>query len=223
MDSINASDITIYTAIFGDYDILRDPQNYNKGCRYLCFTDNEQKSDVWETVVQQRLMPTAVLDARLRKILSHEFVDTKYSIWLDGNLQLLADPVEVVAKYLVNYDMALFAHCERDCVYQEAATNIFMRKAPVEDINRQISRYRAEGYPEHNGLVETSILIRRHRPEVVAFNSLWWAEILRGTWRDQISFDVICWRTGMQYEAIGGNFRYGGVNWLDYKIGHKRG
>ena len=220
MDSINASDITVYTAIFGNYDILRDPQNCNKNCRYLCFTDNEQKSEVWEMVVQQRVMPTAVQDARLIKILSHRFVDTKYSIWLDGNLQLLIDPVKIVTKYLVNRDIALFAHCERDCVYQEAETNVFLRKAPAEDINKQISRYRIEGYPEHNGLAETSILIRRHTPEVVAFNSLWWAEMLQGTWRDQLSFNYVVWKTGMQYQPIIGNFRYGGVAWLNYRVRH---
>jgi len=221
MDSIDASDITVYTAIFGGYDILRDPQNHNKGCRYLCFSDSPQKSNVWETVTQQRVMPTAVLDARFRKILSHKFVDTEYSIWLDGNLQLRADPIEVVAKYLVNRDMALFVHCERDCIYQEATTNIFMRKAPAEDINKQISRYRAEGYPAHNGLAETSILIRRHTPKVVAFNSLWWAEILRGTHRDQLSFNYVIWKMGMQYEAIRENFRYGGANWLRYTVRHR--
>jgi len=223
MDSINASDITVYTAIFGDYDVLRDPGMLNPGCRYLCFSDSPQKSEVWETVVQRRVMSTAVQDARLIKILSHRFVDTKYSIWLDGNLQLLIDPVKIVTKYLVNRDIALFAHCERDCIYQEAETNVFLRKAPAENINKQISRYRVEGYPEHNGLAETSILIRRHTPEVIAFNSLWWAEMLQGTWRDQLSFNVVCWRTGMKYEDIGGNFRYGGTSWLDYKIGHKRG
>ena len=118
MDSVNASDITVYTAIFGDYDVLRDPEGYNPGCHYLCFSDSPQKSNVWETVKSQCLMTTSVLDARRRKILAHEFIDTKYSIWLDGNLQLLRDPVQVVTKYLVNHDIALFAHCERNCIYQ---------------------------------------------------------------------------------------------------------
>lgn len=221
MDSINAKDITVYTAIFGDYDILRNPQNYNPDCRYLCFTDNPQDSDVWETVMQQRLMTTPVLDARLRKIMIHTFIDTKYSIWLDGNLQLLENPVKVVTKYLVNHIMALFAHCERDCVYQEAATNILMHKAPAKDIRRQVNRYRSEGYPEYNGMVETSVLIRRHTSEVRTFSTLWWAEILQSTHRDQLSFNYVCWKLGMTYQSILGNFRYGGTSWLDYSVGHK--
>lgn len=222
MDSINASDIIVYTAIFGDYDILRDPQNHNPDCRYVCFTDSPQDSDVWEVITQRRFMSTPVLDARLRKILVHKVLNTRYSIWLDGNLQLLDDPVKIVSKYLVNHDIALFAHCERDCVYQESATNILMNKAPVEDIRRQASRYRLEGYPEHNGMVETSILIRRHTPEVRVFNNCWWTEIIMETYRDQLSFNYAAWKMGMQYEAIGGNFRYGGAPWLKYYIRHGR-
>ncbi len=222
MDSVSASDITVYTAIFGDYDILRDPQNYNPDCRYACFTDSQQDSDIWQVVMQQRLMPTSVRDARLRKILGHALINTKYSIWLDGNLQLLIDPVKIVTQYLAVYDIALFAHCERDCVYQEAATNVLMHKAPAEDVRRQVDRYKSEGYPEHNGMAETSILIRRHTPKVIKFSRLWWIEIMRETARDQLSFDYVCWKMGMQYEAIEGNFRYGGCPWLCYTVGHRR-
>lgn len=221
MDFINASDITVYTAIFGNYDILRDPQNCNKDCRYLCFTDNPQDSYAWETVIQQRLMTTPVLDARLRKILAHEFIDTKYSIWLDSNLRLSIDPVCLITDYLSSHDIALFEHCERDCIYQEAEANIFLDKAPTKDIYKQVGRYRLEGYPNHNGLVETSLLIRRHTPEVCEFNESWWKEILRSTHRDQLSFNVICWRLGIEYKSIEGNFRYGGTSWLNYRIGHK--
>jgi len=220
MDSIKASDITVYTAIFGDYDILRDPEEHNPGCRYACFTDSQKTSDIWQVVMQQRLTSTAVRDARLRKILGHALINTKYSIWLDGNLQLLIDPVKVVTQHLAVYDIAVFAHCERDCVYQEATTNILMHKAPAEDVRKQVNRYRSNGYPEHNGMAETSILIRRHTPEVIEFSRRWWAEIIRDTHRDQLSFNVICWELGMEYEAIKGNFRYGGVPWLKYYVKH---
>ena len=223
MDSINASDITVYTAIFGNYDILRDPEGYNPGCRYACFTDSRQSSDIWQVVMQQRLMPTAVRDARLRKILGHALINTKYSIWLDGNLQLLEkDPVKVVTQYLAVYDIALFAHCERDCIYQEAATNVLMHKAPAEDVNKQMVRYRLNGYPEHNGMVETSILIRRHTSEVIEFSRRWWAEIMQGTARDQLSFNYVIWKMGMDYRPILGNFRYGGCPWLRYHVNHGR-
>lgn len=220
MDSIDAKDITVFTAIFGDYDILRDPQNHNPDCRYLCFSDSPQDLNIWETVLQRRFMSTAVLDARLRKILAHKFIDTEYSIWLDGNLQLLGDPVEIVEKYLVNHDIALFAHCERNCVYQEAATNIQMGKAPAEEVYKQASRYRSEGYPEHGGMVETSLLIRRHTPEVQTFNNHWWSEIIRETHRDQLSFNYVIWKLGMTYQSILGNFRYGGTKWLRYYREH---
>jgi len=222
MDSVSASDITVYTAIFGDYDILRDPENHNPGCRYACFTDSQQDSDIWQVVMQQRLMPTAVRDARMRKILGHALINTKYSIWLDGNLQLLIDPVKIVTQYLAVYDIALFAHCERDCVYQEAATNVLMHKALAEDVNRQVAQYKLEGYPEHNGMTETSILIRRHTPEVIEFSRWWWMEIMKETARDQLSFNYVCWKMGMQYQPILGNFRYGGTLWLRYHVNHGR-
>jgi hypothetical protein len=37
----------IYTCIFGNYDLLRDPLIVNEKWDYICFTDQDIKSNVW--------------------------------------------------------------------------------------------------------------------------------------------------------------------------------
>jgi hypothetical protein len=41
--------------------------------------------------------------------------------------------------------------------------------------------------------------LRRHTQAVRAFNEAWWTEIVRGSWRDQLSFDYISWKLGISY------------------------
>ena len=39
-----------YTVLFGDYEELKEPTIISDGWRYVCFTDQPLKSDVWEIV-----------------------------------------------------------------------------------------------------------------------------------------------------------------------------
>ena len=38
----------IYTAIFGDYDTLKEPLVITPGWKYICYTDQDFESKVWE-------------------------------------------------------------------------------------------------------------------------------------------------------------------------------
>lgn len=43
-------DLTVYTSIFGWYDVLNDPKKPIKDIKYICFTDKDYESDVWEII-----------------------------------------------------------------------------------------------------------------------------------------------------------------------------
>jgi len=112
--------------------------------------------------------------------------------------------LNLAESFLSGADIAVFAHAERYCLYQEAAHCIHRHKDDPEVIRRQVSRYTQEGVPANYGLAECSILLRRHTKQVREFNELWWNEILAGSVRDQISFPYVAWKTGIKVNYIPG-------------------
>lgn len=127
------------------------------------------------------------------KILLHEYLPgIESSIWMDGNLQMRKEPSSLL-DYLEGFDFVTFEHPHRDCLYEEAEACRKLRKWH-ESIPVQIERYREEGYPEHAGLAEVRVLIRRNIPETRAFCENWWAELLEWSDRSQISLPYLKWK-----------------------------
>jgi hypothetical protein len=130
-------------------------------------------------------------NAKIYRALSHLFVPGEYSLWVDGNI-FLKYPEEYFIEMMGDADVLAFKHpYGRDCLYQEAEECIKLGLDYPEIIKEQTDRYKKEGYPEHNGLWQTGVLLRRHTPEVISLNNKWWAEICRGSMRDQISFPYV--------------------------------
>jgi len=127
-------------------------------------------------------------NARFYKALSHLFIEDEYSLWTDGNIKLKVSEEEFI-KLMGDYDVMAFNHpYDRDCLYQEAEECIKLGLDYPELIEEQVARYKKEGFKEHQGLWHTCTILRRHTPEVKRLNEKWWAEICRGSLRDQISF-----------------------------------
>lgn len=194
------NNIVVYTAIVGNYNPLRNPRRVEAGVDYVCFTDEPR----WfalanNTVWQCRPFPKSTLDAtrmnRQVKLLPHQFFsEYEYSIYIDGSINIIGDIRALLAKY-GHPKMLSFKHPKRDCAYQEGQVCIEMNKETPEAINRQLAAYRAEGFPEHFGMIEAGVLIRRHNdPEVIALMEDWWHELKTQSRRDQISFPLVAWR-----------------------------
>ena len=43
-----------YTCITNKYDNLKDPRVVTPGWKYICYSDEQQKSDIWETVITKK-------------------------------------------------------------------------------------------------------------------------------------------------------------------------
>jgi hypothetical protein len=169
-----AERIEIYTAIAGDRDDFRK--------ELKCFTEYDK-------------FVKPVMNAKIYKVLSHKFIDADISIWVDGNIWLLIPVEQLVEEWLGDADMALWKHHSRDCIYDEGAEAKGLRYEDQErvekDIDEQIDHYRKIGVPEHIGMGECNVIIRRNNEKVKRFNEAWWAEICRWSQRDQISFPVV--------------------------------
>jgi len=125
-------------------------------------------------------------------------MDADYSIWIDGNITLLVDPGLLVGEFLGDADISVWKHFDRNCIYKEhtAARGLFengtiCNENVYTEINSQIEEYKNKEFPKNFGLGECNVIIRKHSPQIEAFNNYWWSEICRWSFRDQISFPYI--------------------------------
>jgi len=187
----------LYTALYGNYDVLRDPVGDLPGWSLIAYSDREWLTDKWEVIVEPRPV-NSYLTARRKKVLFHElFPKAKCTLWIDGNIQVTADFIKWVSTQ--NWDIALSKHGYRDCVYQEAEACMHLGKDVPANVHPQINKYFNEGYPPHNGMVESGVLFRRNKKHVRELCKAWWEEIERYSHRDQLSFNYACWKTGAEY------------------------
>jgi len=191
--------VAVYTAVFGGYDTL-EPTKFQS----ICLTDGSVPIPPrWERQIVLSL-GSPKWTSRYCKILAHEMLpEADYSIYMDGSVTQVIAPEKAIEMFLGKYDLATFRHPDRPCVYDEGEAIIRFKKAKAPEVLAQLARYRSEGYPKGNGLANCCVIIRRHTPEIEELNKLWWQEYLSGAPRDQLSFDYVCWKLGIQYGKIG--------------------
>jgi hypothetical protein len=176
----------IFTAITGQRDAPRDD--------IKCFTGDG-----------------GVMEAKKYKILSHKYIDSDISVWLDGNIELLIPEEELIKEFLGDADIGLFKHPYRDCIYYEAVADA----GRVEELKPQVDYYRSKGFPKHAGLYECGVLVRRNTEAVNKFNEEWWKEIVKWSARDQISFPYVLSKYPLKVKANDGNVR--NHKWFRFK------
>lgn len=197
----------IYTAISNGYDRLFDLSNKSTSFKYICYIDNYLLNTlINNTIWELRPFPDYISNLdharRNRFIKLHPhilFPEHEKSIYIDGNIDIITDPSDILNIDSIN----CLKHSERNCIYDEGDECIRIQKAPELQIRNQLKRYRQEGYPVNNGLIEGNIIIRNHHnPAVITLMEYWWKEILENTARDQLSFPYASWKTGIPYEIM---------------------
>jgi hypothetical protein len=217
----------IYSAICGDYDVLKKQPQQTIATDFICFTDSSTLTPIgsWQMVRSTRRRK---LNARMRakyfKIMSHRvFPDGRlslretfplgmwrpltsydYLIWIDGSVQIKrADFVEYVIAHIGNSGWTMFVHPDRDCIYEELLISETLDKYGPYSIRQQVDTYLAEAYPEHNGLMATGIIGRKPRDRRLAtINEMWWQENMIWSPQCQLSLPVVLWRQGRSYDPI---------------------
>ena len=178
--------IEVVTSITGGKDNLNHDQVTGNAI-FTVYSDVEIPSTTWKCKKAYDNFKDQRRNSRIPKILIHKFSDADITIWMDGNMKLLVSPEVLVEKYLQDYDMAIFAHGMRDCIYDEAMTCAKLRLDDPEIIIEQAKYYEDNEYGKHKGLCEGGFIIRRNNARTKAFNEAWWADYCRFSRRDQLS------------------------------------
>jgi hypothetical protein len=197
----------VYTCLFGfsehfnDFTYARDDD-----IDFICFTDDaDLRSDFWNIkhVDPGQLDPARA--AKRIKALPHRFLpDHACSLYIDNTIRLKAAPARLFDDYLAGAASSIvcFRHPQRDCVYEEAEAVIAAGFDSADRVGAQMRLYRRMGYPDHNGLVASGFLLRRHHdPVLKPVMERWHRQVLRHSHRDQLSMNPVMWfdRLGPAY------------------------
>jgi len=193
--------VVVYTAIFNDWDRCTF-KDLPTTADYVLFTDKHQNIPGVDVKVRKS---EGRKTARYYKCNPHkELPEYDAWIWLDGNMQLKADPQRVISEMLATVDHAALKHPSRCCAYQEAVTIKNMRLGG-KDVDTQMEQYVKDGFPVVYGLYETGIFLRKNTPKIVSFNETWWEQIEKHTNRDQLSVMYALWKNKMNPVYISGS------------------
>lgn len=151
-------------------------------------------------------------NSRIHKIMPHKYMDSEFSIYVDGNMKLLVSPDEIIKRYMDGYDMALFNHGVRDCIYDESIEVAKLGLDNADTIIEQAKYYEDHEYGKHKGLLQGGFIVRRNNSRTQAFNEAWWADYCRFSRRDQLSLMPAIDKSGVIVNVIN-------EKWVDHYDG----
>ncbi|MED6134236.1 putative hexosyltransferase muci70 [Stylosanthes scabra] len=214
--------VVVASAIFGNFDAINEPSNISNHSKktvcFLMFIDEEtekawrasgllginKRIGLWRIIVARNIPYTdARRTGKIPKLLIHRMTpNARYSIWLDGKLELLVDPYQILERFLWrrNATFAISRHYKRFDVFVEAEANKAAGKYDNASIDFQIDFYKKEGLTPYteaklpriiSDVPEGCVIVRELVPISNLFTCLWHNEVDRFTSRDQISFAIV--------------------------------
>lgn len=199
----------VYTSAYGGRDHYVEPN--------LSHFDLEVFTDIPMNTQCARVRldgPSWISDpirrSRCVKLLPHLWLPPHdVSLWIDASfLWKEANPLTLADLYLKDADMAVVRHYQRNCLYDEADECARLGLDDESLIRDQVSRYETLGFPRHAGLYYTGLLLRRNTPAMRRLNEVWWAEVCRGSRRDQISFPYLIDKLSVKMVVIEATFDF---------------
>lgn len=229
VEYIQKCKFVVASGIFDGYDIPHQPSNISlRSQKLFCFSMvvDEVSLDfieqnvtvkvdsaggkwvgIWRLITLHRPpFDEPRRNGKVPKILTHRlFPRAWYSIWIDGKMELMVDPLLILERYLWRgkYTFAVAVHKHHRSIYEEGDA-IKRRKRyarPLVDLQMKI--YYHEGMEPWDvkkrmpsDIPEGAVLIREHTTIADLFSCLWFNEVNLFTPRDQLSFGYVANRLG---------------------------
>jgi hypothetical protein len=133
------------------------------------------------------------------------FPNYDYAIYIDGNVKVVADVRRLAKSTQVLSGIAMFNHCLRDCLYEEAEACSHYGKGNRRYIAEQVKKYRSQKFPPHFGLKEATVIFSDlNNANSSKFFKKWWNELCESkSMRDQLAFPYSVWSEGFDMSSIG--------------------
>ncbi|XP_047057547.1 probable hexosyltransferase MUCI70 [Lolium rigidum] len=224
--------VVVASAILNDHDKIRQPkglgsQTLKTTCFFLFIDDRTHsalashgilKDDkghgapaitavgAWRVVrLRQEQLPyesPAMNGVVVKHLLHRLFPNARFSVWVDGKMQLTVDPLLLVHALLVGEgaDMAISKHPFNLHAMEEAiATARWHKWGDVDCVRAQMETYCSNGLqpwstsklPYPSDVPDTAIIIRRHGSASDLFSCLLFNELEAFSPRDQLAFAYV--------------------------------
>ncbi len=192
--------VIVYTANYGDKDKLVTPRvttSWDKDLRFVYFTDHPFESDVWDVVVEEKHGVSNRV-AKWFKLHPHELFPGEPTLWIDATITVWKDPTRFLQGW---EDILLRTHPKRNDIYEEADICIQASRDAVA-VKEQVAEYRRQGCPKEAGLYINGTLFRKPTALTAELNRVWWRQIERYSYRDQISLPYVLWAQGLSFKEV---------------------
>lgn len=201
--------VVVYTCIYGPYDKILEPLCIDKNCEYYIFTDQKlPENSIWKKADDSEIpdhCDTFAKKNRYVKMFPYKFFKCKYSIYIDGNLQIVGHPSQLVQNRLEECKTGIAMHIapRENCIYEEAATVHYVGKITRKEKNEVIKMYKDNNMPHHFGMCECNVIVRNHEnSNMKEIMEKWWEHYLNGVKRDQLYFTYTLFKLGYRFEDL---------------------
>eukprot|EP00052_Salpingoeca_macrocollata_P012330 m.95523 g.95523 ORF g.95523 m.95523 type:complete len:812 (+) comp18431_c0_seq1:1-2436(+) len=198
----------VFTGVFGQFDVLRPMQlelETPPHVRYFVLSDSnatlERVPAPWEPLLVPTISTEPRRNARHYKILPAPLWDKcNVSIYIDGNVELLVQPSQIVATLAAGADLGIARHPFCRDYACELSTRALASPQSFRAIQLQVEDYeRNSGFDRSARAYESSLLVRRHTPQVRKLMERWRQDVMRHEHlRDQISLAPVLHASGVQ-------------------------
>jgi len=202
----------IYTCLTGGYEKLPQPEVTAEDFDYICFTDDQSDGETRAGVWQVKPIPFVAADkarlSRYPKMHPHILLpEYDYSVYIDANVVICNNAFYELVNSKIDSGVLLsgIKHKDEDCMYREFYNAYKNRKLRNEIITAVKEYYyiKAQGFPEHFGMYEANVILRRHNHEkVVRQCELWWETYNKFTSRDQLCYMFTIWKSGIPVDYL---------------------
>ncbi len=201
--------IIVYTCIYGNYDSILEPLIVDPNCDYYIFTDQViSEESVWKKA-DDSIIPkecnTPALKNRYVKMFPYKFFDCDYSLYIDGNLQVVGFPSHLVQQSIqtCKTGMALHLAPREKCIYEEARTVYHFGKISKKERNKMLKFYKENKMPRNYGMFECNVIVRNHdNLNMKKIMTEWWEHYKNGVKRDQLYFTFVLYKLGYEFSDV---------------------
>ncbi len=212
--------VAVYSCITGGYDTPVMSSIYPDRIDYFMVTDDAEsvRKAGWPNVIDiDTVVPENIdrndpaLMNRWCKMNGHRiFPDYHWSIYMDGKLKPKVD----ISKYVIYTSKIGISTCligvrhkdlnardlygEGFCLKRIFFSQNILTDDLMDRVKKQLQRYASEGFPRQKFQIEASAIVRDH-DNVLADKIMdeWFDEYKNGVRRDQLSFEYILWKNGI--------------------------
>ena len=194
----------IYTSLTGNYDCLSQPLVKADDFDYICFSNDikEKKIGVWEIAPIPYKNNDMMRLSRYVKIMPQEVLaNYDYSLYIDANIQITSSYFYEIVNQRISEGGTIYQvpHPQYDCIYDDIRKAYLGRRVSLKDAKKQFGHLLEKGFPQHYGLYENGLMLRKHNDEfVVRLSKKWWDEYLSFSKRDQFSLAYVYWTEGFR-------------------------